>query len=40
MELLFSFSTNNQSGILLAAVTDDHTQRQVGQKVVLEFHLF
>ncbi|KAL7373886.1 hypothetical protein ABVT39_016658 [Epinephelus coioides] len=28
-ELLFSFSTNNQSGVLLAAFSDDHTQRQV-----------
>ncbi|XP_078018932.1 laminin subunit alpha-1 [Epinephelus lanceolatus] len=27
-ELLFSFSTNNQSGVLLAAFSDDHTQRQ------------
>ncbi|XP_068200121.1 laminin subunit alpha-1 [Antennarius striatus] len=27
-ELLFSFSTNNQSGVLLAAFSDDQTQRQ------------
>ncbi|TNM96650.1 hypothetical protein fugu_016311 [Takifugu bimaculatus] len=28
VELLFSFSTNNRSGILLAAVSDDHVQRR------------
>ncbi|XP_070709007.1 laminin subunit alpha-1 [Pempheris klunzingeri] len=27
-ELLFSFSSNNQSGVLLAALSDHHTQRQ------------
>ncbi|KAM7389954.1 hypothetical protein PAMA_008234 [Pampus argenteus] len=27
-ELLFSFSSNNQSGVLLAAFSDDHTQRK------------
>lgn len=26
-ELLFSFSTTNQSGVLLAAFSDDQTQR-------------
>ncbi len=30
-ELIFSFSTNNQSGVLLAAFSDDQTQRQVRQ---------
>ncbi|XP_029698573.1 laminin subunit alpha-1 isoform X2 [Takifugu rubripes] len=40
VELLFSFSTNNRSGILLAAVTDDHVQRRVGRKVrFLSIHL-
>lgn len=33
VQLLLSFSTNNQSGILLAAVAGDHSQRQVGQEV-------
>ncbi|KAM8731402.1 laminin subunit alpha-1 isoform 1-T1 [Acanthopagrus schlegelii] len=28
VELLFSFTTNNQSGVLLAALSDDLTQRQ------------
>lgn len=36
-ELLFSFSTNNQSGILLAAFSPDHKQRQVGHQVVCWF---
>ncbi|XP_054478572.1 laminin subunit alpha-1 [Anoplopoma fimbria] len=30
-ELLFSFSTNNQSGVLLALLGDERTQRQVKQ---------
>lgn len=34
-ELLLSFSTNNQSGILLAAFSPAHNQRQVGHPVVL-----
>ncbi|KAM7369500.1 hypothetical protein PAMP_010819 [Pampus punctatissimus] len=31
-ELLFSFSSNNQSGVLLAAFSDDHTQRQIDEE--------
>uniref|UniRef100_H3C8W5 Laminin, alpha 1 n=1 Tax=Tetraodon nigroviridis TaxID=99883 RepID=H3C8W5_TETNG len=39
-ELLFSFSTNNQSGILLAAFSPDHSQRRVGRGVYfLSIHL-
>lgn len=34
-ELLLSFSTNNQSGILLAAFSPAHNLRQVGHPVVL-----